>query len=275
MDAKHSAPKDFDFKALKAEIKQLIKTELQAQLKVEIAPLKASIKNLTDRCTEMENSQSFIAKQFDDLTEVTKDTKKHIHDQQGQTKIQECTFMNFKEEVHQLQIDVDEVQQYLRRDCLEIVGIPELTNENPAKIVKEVCSMIDIDLKDHEISTAHRLPDTKSTKNRLIVKFVQRDTKHKIYKSKKNLKGKTTKNIPSFKNNETAKSKPATKIYINESLTFNRKRVLNKANNFKKANDYKYIWTSNGKIYLKENEQEPTYSFTTMDEFSKFESDYD
>ena len=89
------------------------------------------------------------------------------------------------------------MQQYLRRDCIEITGIPILPLDNPKQLVQELGSLIDVSVSEDQISTAHRLPDTKKVKNRIIVKFVQRDKREEFYKKKKNLVGKKSSLLPS------------------------------------------------------------------------------
>ena len=59
---------------------------------------------------------------------------------------------------------IDDVQQYLRSDCLEIVGIPCVPEDSPKQLVQDVGSVIDVDVGVNNISTAHRLPDTKKVK---------------------------------------------------------------------------------------------------------------
>ena len=58
-------------------------------------------------------------------------------------------------------------------------------------------------------------------------------------------------------------------IYINESLTFHRKRLLCKVNEFKRKNNWKYVWTMNGKIYLRESDNTRAYEFFSIDQFEK------
>ena len=89
---------------------------------------------------------------------------------------------------------LDATQQYLRRDCLEITGIPVIPLENPNRLVVELSSALDIDLNEQEISTAHRLPPTKKVKERIIVKF---DKRNEIYKQRSKLHGKDTSCLPS------------------------------------------------------------------------------
>ena len=59
-------------------------------------------------------------------------------------------------------------------------------------------------------------------------------------------------------------------IYINESLTFHRKRLFGKVNEFKRRSKWKYVWTVNGKIYLRESENTRAYDFNSIDQFESF-----
>ena len=60
------------------------------------------------------------------------------------------------------------------------------------------------------------------------------------------------------------------KIYINEPLTANRKKLFGIVNVFKKEHHYKYLWTANGKILLQESDILKIYGFTRLDEFNNF-----
>ena len=90
------------------------------------------------------------------------------------------------------EVAIDDVQQYLRHDCLEIVGIPRVPQDNPKQLVQEVGSLIDVEIGVNDISTAHRLPDMKKVKNRIIGKFVRRDKHEDMYKNRSKLIGKNT-----------------------------------------------------------------------------------
>ena len=142
---------------------------------------------------------------------------------------------------------VDEMQQYLRRDCLEITGIPVVPLDDPCNLVAEVCEILNVGLDENDISVAHRLRATKNTKDRIIVKFVKRNKRDEVYKQRSKLNGKTTHCLPTV-NAEIQEGTIGTtaKIYINESLTAYRRRLFGKINAFKNANNYKFIWTTNG-----------------------------
>lgn len=82
--------------------------------------------------------------------------------------------VNFKILITKKDCAINVMQQYLRRDCIENTGIPTLPLDNLKQLVVELGSLIDVIIGGGQISTAHRLPDFRKVKNRIIVKFVQR-----------------------------------------------------------------------------------------------------
>ena len=89
-------------------------------------------------------------------------------------------------------------------------------------------------LKYCHIAVAHKLPDSKNVKNRLIVKFIQRGKRAELYKNRKNLVGKNISHLPSFEDWNG-------KIFINESFTSYRKRLFGRIREYKRKNNAKYI----------------------------------
>ena len=189
----------------------------------------------------------------------------------GKVNQLEDSISHFENDLYDNMASLDATQQYLRRDCLEITGIPVIPLDNPNRLVVELSSALDIDLNEQEISTAHRLPATKKVKERIIVKFVRRDKRNEIYKQRSKLHGKDTSCLPSVAA-ELGKSiadRP-TKIYINESLTAYRRRLFGKINSFKNTNKWKYLWTTNGTIHVRQTDSSQTFHFDTMEDFEEF-----
>lgn len=56
------------------------------------------------------------------------------------------TTSNLKDSMYGNEVAIDDVQQYLRCDCLEIVGIPRVPQDNPKQFVQEVGSLVDVDI---------------------------------------------------------------------------------------------------------------------------------
>ena len=57
---------------------------------------------------------------------------------------------------------VDDLEQYGRRQNLEIVGIPFTEKENTNEIVKIVAVLLQLKISDSDISTSHRLNTNKT-----------------------------------------------------------------------------------------------------------------
>ena len=84
--------------------------------------------------------------------------------------------------------ELNNAEQYSRRDCIEIKGIPIQRNEVCNEVVKTVGHLIGVDVKDHDISVSHCLAakwnsHAGALKNDplIIVKFVQREVRDKFY----------------------------------------------------------------------------------------------
>ena len=188
------------------------------------------------------------------MISTIKDVKEHNKGVKSQIK-------EIKEDINKLgndgfnvEVKLDELEQYARRDCLEITGIPVVPNDSPALLVKEMSEIMGVNLNENDISIAHRLPPTKKLKDRLIVKFTRREKRDEIYSKRKNLKSKRTKDLPSV-------------VCEPESAVVSHKAQIKV---IKRDHNYKFIWTANGKIMLKKTESSTTKCFVTHGEFEEF-----
>ena len=256
-----------------ANFRELWKNEFFPEIKKEITSANASLHNeirdLNKRLVDIEKTLSFVSEKYDQLLEITKVTKMQLQQVENKLKDEAKSIAHLKSSDYDNMVSVDELQQYQRRDCLEIIGIPSLPNDRPKELVKELGSM----LNDNDISTAHRLPSTKKIQDRIIVKFVRRDKREEIYKARKLLLGKLTDCLP-LVNAEIGKSvSQFTKVFINESLTAYRRSLFGKIQACRRQFKFKFIWTTNGKILLRKSESSPVHSFTTEEEFQRFIAD--
>jgi len=109
--------------------------------------------------------------------------------------------------LHQLEKQVDNPEQYGRRENLEIHEVPMMQKKNTNQIIKTIAKCLYVPLDDVNISTSHRMPvmskkrpisntinrkqksNSKSTCQHLslIVSFSNRDKKNEIFKRKKML----------------------------------------------------------------------------------------
>ena len=112
----------------------------------------------------------------------------------------------------------DDLDQYNRKENLEFHGIPLNSVENTNHIIKAMAKKLNIDLKENDISTSHRLPKSLSNNPPIIIaRFTNRDI-NLIFQKRKNLIGVRDYGIDGMTN-----------LFINENLTPKRKKLFSLA----------------------------------------------
>ena len=223
------------------------------------------IKALTAELLEIKSSQEFLCNEFDKLKSECQ-TLRAINKQQAE----EITLLK----AHSAKLEsrgkteeekVDVLEQYGRRQNLEISGIPE-KGENTNKLVIEVAKLANVELSPNQISISHRLPpkirhspsrNTSSAQDAkfsnsppksssIIVRFVSRDIRNQIFSNRNLLRNADLKNFSVIGTDN---------IFINENLTHSRKKLFWKVKQKAKASQYKFYWTSNGNIFVRKSEE--------------------
>ena len=132
----------------------------------------------------------------------------------------------FRKAQFDLECSVDDLPQYLRRDCVEISGILPTDELTCGDIVLSLGNEMGLVQDKEDISTAHVLTTfDKGKDNKVIVKFTRRKGTNEFYGSRKEVGGSKVSSISSLA------TESDNKVYISKSLTPSRKklfRVINK-----------------------------------------------
>ena len=121
----------------------------------------------------------------------------------AENKILKSTLHSMEKKMSQIHDKYNDMEQYSRRECLEIHGVPQPQDpksENTNDVVLRVGKLMGINLSQEDISVSYRLLTSTKYKGKrseplIIVKFVRRDMKEKFYRARKQLKGLTTHDI--------------------------------------------------------------------------------
>ena len=120
---------------------------------------------LTEKTDHILGSLVHLADGYDELRRSTSDMNKML-------KVQQAGMSSLQDKVDQIgnnlkltASDFDKLEQYSRRNNLEIHGIPFQKDEDTNQIVKKVASALKVKLEDSEISTSQPLFDA----NNLVV----------------------------------------------------------------------------------------------------------
>lgn len=141
--------------------------------------------------------------------------------------------------------DIIDVQQYIRRNNIEIMGIPSTVKDNDLeKKVVEIAASIDVSITTEDIEACHRLKDRKNSKEkRTIVRFVNRKICDKLHQNKKKIKSDSVKG----KLNELDIDNS---IFINNNLCPYNKYLWGKCKQLYKDEMIDRFWIFNGHLHI-------------------------
>ncbi|XP_048590563.1 uncharacterized protein LOC125573820 [Nematostella vectensis] len=271
MAASHGLEGSLTLESLRKLWKDELLKDVRNEVKVAVIQLKEEMNLFRKKIDEIEASQKFLASQYDKVLSNLQGTNRSVQDMNANIQHVTQDLIETKEWLDELDSRLDEQQQYGRRDCLEFVGIPKVDNDDPVKLVIETAALAGVEVKEDDISIAHRLKPTKKGQDRIIAKFIRRSKRDEVYSNRKNLKQKRTKDLPTVRDQpaESGVSRTA-HIFINESLTPYRKKLFSRISNYRRQCNFKFIWTANGKIWLRESETSNSIGFISDAEFNEF-----
>lgn len=234
----------------------------------------ASISDVIFMLEEAKEDRKRIESQFNASFEFThgkiEDQSKLIEEQSK--KIEEClkhiegvTAENnqLRDKVKKLEARLEEVEQYTRANSVEIFGVPEERGEDTYAVVQKVCAALDFNIERVQIDVCHRLgkPRDSGRPAGIIAKFVRRDDKLNLLAKRKVKRNFSTQNL--------GYAHPAVPIYINDSLSPERKKLYAAAREVKKEKGYTYLWVQSGKILMRKEQGTPVCRISSMDDFNK------
>ena len=149
------------------------------------------------------------------------------------------------------------------------------TNADPKEFIQKVAKRMNVQLASCDISTAHRLfnhtdrtffPSKEKNQQRekshpppIIVRFANRDKRNEIYSNRKLLKS----NPSSSSNFATAN------VTIQENVTSQRRSLYYTAKQAKAQLNFKFVWTSQGRIYIRKDTDSEIYTISSLSDLAK------
>ena len=162
------------------------------------------------------------------------------------------------DQITELQREINSIQQYLRVNNLEVVGLPESNDGeyDETLLINALNELegLDIPVRPEDIDISHPLKSNrKDNKPVHVVRFVSRKTKFQILAAKKREQNKQFK----FRNND---------VYINEHLSPQNRALFGAAQDKKRALNYKYCWTRGGTIHMRKTDESVVVKILSNDD---------
>lgn len=149
---------------------------------------------------------------------------------------------SLKTSLKSVELKARELEQFSVESFLEIQGLPENDLLDPDTLAQTVAQEIDCPIDNREISCAVSRSGTKPV---LVIKFSSATTRLAFLKAGKRF------------NREKRKlelNNQKHKIFVNEQLTSDQKKLLYNSKRFARENNYKFAWFCNGQTHLKKTD---------------------
>lgn len=258
-----------------------IDTTIGSNISVTLNNLSASFKMLNAQHQQLTSSFDTISRQLEELQSLS--TAVTAHDKKIITLETENKFM--KSTIKALSLRLDNVDQKFYNNKLQISRVPYTEGEDLYNITAEIGKNLKIYINKDDILDAHRFrsvnmnnrnspiptdgiqPTSSNNENKqssrdnpIIIQFKSVYVKNSILKSYRN-----------FKNNLYFDIDEKNRIFINDHLSSNRRRLFYKARVFCKSNNYKYVWTNSGNIYIRKNENSKKILINSLTNFASID----
>ena len=162
-----------------------------------------------------------------------------------------------------------ELEQYGRRENLEIHGVPWSKNQNTNEIVKKVAKQLNVTLISSDISTFPgflTLTFIQAIPPRLhppiIVRFSNRDKRNKIF----NQRQKFGEKLPNISDNSNSNNLIPKNVTIRENLIKYKRFLYAEANKVKNKLRYQFLWTWQGQILM---QKDATFKLSSLQDLNK------
>ena len=164
--------------------KLFFKSIIKEAVKEEQAEYRQSIIDLQTKVSDLQTQNEKLEGEIHELKCAEKklsEKNKHLEKQTIQLQIE----LESRSDV------LEDLQQYSRRNCLIVSGVPERgRHEKTDDLIKSVAAKAGVQVQDQDIDRSHRLGAPKPGRPRpIVVKFTRYNKRSELIKSRRKLKG--------------------------------------------------------------------------------------
>ena len=142
---------------------------------------------IRETMSELQLSVNFLSDRFDNVLQRLSDLETNCDSVKNENRHLKTEVLRLSGILERHSTELNEIEQYSRRECVEISGLPVEAEENTTDLAIKVASLMDLDLNERDISVSHRLLQRRTSDGatnrevdhalrfpKVIVKFVRR-----------------------------------------------------------------------------------------------------
>ncbi|CAH2088285.1 unnamed protein product [Euphydryas editha] len=231
-----------------AAMRQSLVSEFQKTLKDMV---KSELRSIREDISALDKSVSFLSKEYDSFKKDWLSYSKSIHDLESQN-------LELADTVRDLTFRLQAMEINNRSSNLEMQCVPEHKSENLVTTVIQLSKIVGCELRENEIHHCTRVAKLNKEDNRprsIIIKLSSPRVRDTL------LAGviKFNKSNPTDKLNTSHIGISGDKrpIFVSEHLSPSIKKLHAAARTMAKEKGYKFVWTRNGRVFVRKSENSP------------------
>ncbi|CAN7978726.1 unnamed protein product [Ixodes persulcatus] len=198
----------------------------------------------------IEASMAMMSSQYDEVLRNMKTKEDAIGEIAKKMHKMESVISKQDLKIRELKATVDSVEQYSRRNNVEIHGVRQNEKENLLNVIQWLATKLELPVSTaDDIEAVHRLGPHEGKTPPIILRFKDRAVRDLWITKRVVLRQE--------------------RIFINENLTKSLRQLFWSAKQCAKENRYKYVWCTNGNIFVRHSEQKPAIRINNEEDFLK------
>lgn len=175
--------------------------------------------------------------------------------------------VSFEQTIAELKAELNDRDQDMLSNDIEIAGLPEETAERSVHLVLNVAKKLGVKLEEHDIVSAERAggvrraeqgaPDPRPRP--IAVRLARRVHRDQLLAAARVRRGADSADLG-------LNSNPR-RFYVNERLTRFNRQLFYKAREESSRQKWKYVWTRDGKIFVRKENGAPRARLRTEEDF--------
>ncbi|CAI6373414.1 unnamed protein product [Macrosiphum euphorbiae] len=234
-------------------------TNIEPETITDLSSIQSSIKTILTKLENLDKliisfnglqeSMTFCSNKIDDFSLKIDGIVTNV--KQNTIKIQEIEnkFTKMQNEIDYLKSSYNTAEQFKLINNLDIMNIPKTANESLFDITSKLTKLLDIEIKEVDISKLYRIKSKSNDTDRIIIGFNDKNKKEAILSAFKS-KLKTS----PITANQIHTSFPDRKIFLNHQLSTDNRKLLWMTKQLAAIYHFKYVWTNQSGVFLKKSD---------------------
>jgi hypothetical protein len=209
-------------------------------------------KEVLDANKDLTDSMNKYSSWIEDNTKQIKEVANSIKTVVQEISVLKQENLNLKNENKLLTDRVNFLDQATRENVVEINGVPVVKDESIMELLKKMSDVINFDFKEEMVDNCYRykVPNADPSRSTgIVVRFVRKLDKIRFVACRRDKRNLNSRDLGFYEGN-------ASVIYVNDSLTQERRKLLRAAKEKKKEKQYTFLWVRNGRIFMRKSDGE-------------------